>query len=673
MPAMVRDSLSVSTSPGVLLELHLIGQMQAVFPAGRSVLPVGRKTRALLAIVSLMAPRPVLRGRIAELLWSRRPEEQARASLRQEVHRLMETLAPYGEQILHVTRDHIGLRPGAVWIDVAEVLAANAENPGPLARLEGELLEGLDGLDPGFDLWLTTERERLHDRGRTLAEKLLSGDLEPEEAIPAAQRLLQIDRAHEGAWRALMRAHATRGERGMAIQAYDRCRTALADLLDAAPSLETERLLNEIRGPVGRRPSPIPPANLAEPHAEPLAPGPARGGAHIGILPLALVGGEAVDADLAQGLAEELSAALSRFRWVYVVAPTSLARYAGAVRDDNAIRRVFGLQYLIEGSVHHVRDRIRVNLRLVNLLRPSEIVWTGRFERKLDNRLDLEEEVSEQAATQIEAAVLNAAWQPAPRLAPDAGGYETMLRALPLMQRLDMNSFREAGTLLQRAIEEAPELAPAHVWRTLWRAITAVQRWHLPNAESVDEAMALAGRTVQLDPLDARGLAAAGFLRTLLAKDLDAAAALNDRALTLNPHLAMAWSLSAYTLTFRGELAEAELRAARYKHLSPADPWSAWLDPVIPLIALLRGEFARAVETARPLTQVSPGSRLALLVLLSALGHLGETQSVAPALGRLQAIEAGVSASHVPAEIPLARGVDRDLLVEGLLNAGVTH
>ena len=77
---------------GVLARLRLIGQMEAWTLTSESVLPAGRKTRALLAIVALGAPRPVLRSRLAEMLWSRRSEEQARASLRQEIHRLLEAL-----------------------------------------------------------------------------------------------------------------------------------------------------------------------------------------------------------------------------------------------------------------------------------------------------------------------------------------------------------------------------------------------------------------------------------------------------------------------------------------------------------------------------------------------------------------------------------------------------
>ena len=241
-----------------MVRLRLIGQMEAWTLTSENVLPPGRKTRALLAVVALSAPRPALRGRLAELLWSRRPEEQARASLRQEIHRLLEIAVPGGHRdILMVTRDHLSLRPGVVWVDVDEVMRATVEQPASLSLLDGDLLEDLDGIDPTFDAWLAAERERLRDKARSVAEALLREQVEPEAAIPVAQRLLSIDRAHEGAWRALMRAHAARGERGMAIQAYDRCRAVLADLLDAAPSAGDPEAAGGDSRPVGQ---PHPPA-----------------------------------------------------------------------------------------------------------------------------------------------------------------------------------------------------------------------------------------------------------------------------------------------------------------------------------------------------------------------------------------------------------------------------
>jgi hypothetical protein len=113
---------------------------------------------------------------------------------------LLECLSPAGTEVLLVTRDHLSLRPGLVWVDVEEVMRATTDQPASLSLLDGDLLEDLDGIDPTFDAWLTTERERLRDRARAVAEALLREQVEPETTIPAAQRLLQIDRAHEGAF-----------------------------------------------------------------------------------------------------------------------------------------------------------------------------------------------------------------------------------------------------------------------------------------------------------------------------------------------------------------------------------------------------------------------------------------------------------------------------------------
>ncbi len=163
----------------VAVRLRLIGQMEAWTLNSESILPPGRKTRALLAIIALSSPRPVLRSRLAELLWSRRPEEQARASLRQEIHRLLEVLAPVGQDVLSINRDSLALRPGVVWVDVEEVLRATTTHPGSLALLDSELLEELDGIDPAFDGWLQNERERLRDRARSVAESLLQEQVSP--------------------------------------------------------------------------------------------------------------------------------------------------------------------------------------------------------------------------------------------------------------------------------------------------------------------------------------------------------------------------------------------------------------------------------------------------------------------------------------------------------------
>jgi DNA-binding SARP family transcriptional activator len=230
------------------VRLHLIGQMRAWSNTNECLLPRSRKARALLAILALSDGHAVSRRRAAELLWSRRDKRDARASLRQELDKVLAALEPAKTEIMLVTRDRLGLMPGAVWTDVAAVASTTSVLPDALSLLEGDLLECLDGIDPCFDIWLSDKRRALHGHARSVAERLLRQQTEPDAVITAAMRLLQVDRAHEGAWRRLMDAHAAKGERGMAIPAYDQCRAVLAGHVDTVPSNETRQLLASVRG-----------------------------------------------------------------------------------------------------------------------------------------------------------------------------------------------------------------------------------------------------------------------------------------------------------------------------------------------------------------------------------------------------------------------------------------
>ena len=691
------------------MRLRLIGQMGAWTVEDESVLPAGRKTRALLAVIALSAPRPALRGRLADLLWSRRPEEQARASLRQEIHRLLETLSAAGSEIIVVTRDHLSLRPGAVWTDVDEVMGATTATPSSLSLLDGDLLEDLDGIDATFDAWLTTERERLRDRARTVAEALLREQVDPEAAIPAANRLLSIDRAHEGAWRALMRAHADRGERGMAIQAYDRCRAVLADMLDAGPSPETQKLLVEIRGPSGSRLPARPPGRPAEPtpvaaepesepaqpvvgqpasvtdSATPAEPEPTpaavtphapRDGVRVGVLPPQFAGdaGDAGDAVLAAGLAEEITAALSRFGGVQVVASSTLARFAETSRDEQGIQRTFGIDFLLDGTIQRSGKRLRVSLRLQDLRAGNHVAWARRFDREGDDLLALQDDIAAEAVAQIDGGILLAESQRAAGSPlTTAGAYDLVRQALPLMARFDRESFAQAGRLLTRAVRAEPDAAAAHAWHAWWHILLVGQGWADDARAATDTAGELAERAIMLDPFDARALAIAGHIRAYLHRRPREAAPLHERALALNPNLPMAWALSAAACAWMGDIESAEARAQRYKALSPFDPYACLFDSVLTLIHLLKRDHEAAVAAGRAQTQTAPMLSAGFKPYLAALGHLGHVQEAAAARRRLLAIEPRFTVQGYSLSSPLESDEDRQHVAQGLRLAGVAE
>jgi DNA-binding SARP family transcriptional activator/TolB-like protein len=738
------DSTGTPPIGPVVVRLRLIGQMEAWTLTSESLLPTGRKTRALLAMIALSAPRPVLRGKLAEMLWSRRPEEQARASLRQEIHRLMEALDPLGGQILAITRDHLALRPGAVWVDVDEVARATPSKPSALALFDGELLEGLDGVDPAFDGWLAAERERLVDRARSLAEIMLREQTEPDALITAAQQLLRIDRSHEGAWRALIRAYLARGERGMAVQAYERCRAVLSEMLDAQPSVETQRLLGEIRSipakmpvtdpgsapgagagagvadgagpshpqaqaqplpmatpgvrtprshppfrPVQRttprgfeeqdEPGPNAPARLdprfelgrSEPRDPGRSPGP-RGGARVGVMPLQLIGTTESEAYLSTGLADEITAALARFRWMFLVSSSSLARFATQTRDESAIRRTFGLDFLLDGVVQRAGARIRVSLRLLDLRGGNQVVWSARFDRASDDLLTLQDEVAAEVVAQIDPEILLIeAQRIAARPTADPSANDLLLRAISLLGRLERPLFMQAGELLRQSIALEPDYAAVHAWYAYWYIFYVGQGWASDIEAGMAEAGRLADRAITLDPQDAKALTIAGHVRAFLHRRLREALTLHERALTLNPNLAMAWNLSGVAYAYLGDLDEAERRIARYKKLSPLDPQAFFFDTARILVALLRQDDLAAVELGREVTSINASFSAAFKPYLAALGHLGLRDEMELVRARLMSLEPSFTVTGFLATTPLEKPEHREYFARGLTLAGV--
>lgn len=636
-----------------VLRLQLIGQMQALTTGDVSVLPAGRKTKALLAIIALSLPLPVPRVRLATLLWSRRTEAQARASVRQEVHRLGEALAPLARPVLRIARDQLTLRSEFVSIDVADLLAGKpGEDNAPLWP-EGRLLDGLDGTDPAFDAWLARQRDRITADVRALAEARLSREVSPDTTIRLAERLLAIDRAHEGAWRALMHAYAAQGERGRAIRAYERCRDALAAGVHAVPSAETERALAEIRG-----------SSLAAPGLVSLRTLP-----RLGVAPFRRVG--PVEPELASAMADEVQLALARCDSFAVVGADALVDGPADLSDGAAFRRVLGADLLLFGTLQRVADRRRLLLRLLDLRDGYHVVWTHRFDRPDAEALALQENVAAVTAAELEVVVLLLEAERAARSPPETASASGLVRrAIPLMLRLEPDLFDCAGRLLREALAKEPECASAHAWCSLWHVLLSLQYW-APDDANASCVAGLAERALVLDPANARGLAVAGFVRDTLEREPRRAIPRLDMALAINRNLAFAWAICGLAYTHCGEFDEAAWRLERYKELAPFHPFASFLDTGSVLLNLLRGEYLRAVTLGQRVSGTCPRSAAPLVPYLAALGHLGRSEEAALVLHQLLAIAPHFSIQRFIAKSALVRRADRERVVSGLCLAGV--
>jgi adenylate cyclase len=228
------------------LTLRLLGGLEVRTADGREVTPPGRKLRALLACLALPPASAWSREQLIGVLWGDREEDQARGSLREALVKLRRYL---GEPTpVRASRETIGLDPAVVGVDAIEF--ARLAKAGELERASelyrGELLEGVDLPNAGFEDWLLVERTRLHDLAVSTLTRLLASE-SGETVLVSAQRLLQLEPTNEAAHRALMQLYVAQGDRSQALRQYQICRDSLQRDLGVKPEAETERLYRAVR------------------------------------------------------------------------------------------------------------------------------------------------------------------------------------------------------------------------------------------------------------------------------------------------------------------------------------------------------------------------------------------------------------------------------------------
>jgi TolB-like protein len=469
-----------------------------------------------------------------------------------------------------------------------------------------------------------------------------------------------------------MTAYATCGERAASLNAYERCAIALAEAADITPSPQTQALLAQIRGgtieTADHSSSPASPAYRPADRARYRG---GRVGARLGVMPFRSLGSTQED-PLSLGLAEEITAALSRFRWFYLIASPSLANLAGEAQTTGERWRALDLDFLLDGTVQRGQDRVRVRARLLDLHAGGEVIWTNSFDRRGEDLLTLQDEIAAETVARIDPALMQREGSRAASGPPSSStAYDLVLRSIPALYRLQEHSFRAAGETLGEAVALAPDYAAAHAWFACWHIFLVGQNWAHNPAAAMARAGDLADRAVMLDPSDARALTLSGHVHAFLHERVDEAIDLHDRALALNPNLPMAWAFSGLAHSYAGMHEDALLRIENALRLSPFDPHAFFFEMAKMLPNLVSGSFERVVQLGKHSIALNPSCTSTYKLLLSACGHLGR-EAECRALGqRLLQLEPGFRVSAAVRRSCLQRPSDRDVYAQGLRRAGL--
>jgi DNA-binding SARP family transcriptional activator/TolB-like protein len=666
---------SSESSAGAGLMIRLFGGMAIQDSRGADYLPRSRKTRAMVAMLTLTAPRPVQRSQITALLWSRRENEQARASLRQSVHELQETLRTAWNHIVMAERHTLSLDLRGVTVDAIAANLPAAPRNELLTMFQGGFLEDLGGLDPAFDMWLAKERLRLRGLAKIAGEAFLRERHVDTETIAAARALLRIDRAHDGAWRALIQAHLEGNDRAAARFACEQWRDAMGLAQDQTPPADMAAFLARIRGgPEDRSPpwhhvsentlvpSSAPRKSLEEPR---------QPGLRLGIREMRVIGPD-VDRALSAGLAEELTTALSRFRWISCVSGSSLGAISGEAGDANVRWSDIGLDLILDGTIQRGGDRLRITVRLLDLRAGGSVIWANRFEHAAGDALTVQDGVAAAIVAQVDPVLLIREGElAAARVPRGVSARELVLQAVPAIYRLDRVSFRAAGDLLEAALLAEPSNVDALAWFAYWHLFLVGQGWASDPEAAISRAALLADSAVAMDPNDARALTLAGHVRGFLMKRPSEATVLHERAISLNPNLALAWCFSGFALSYLGDQKTALARMDKAILLSPSDPHLFFFQAAVIMPHLLRGEYEEAAMAGRKAIELNPWFSSSFKGHLAALGLLGCIEEAAGVMARLLKLEPKFTVRDAIRRSPMNLPADVERYAEGLRRAGL--
>jgi adenylate cyclase len=362
----------------------------------------------------------------------------------------------------------------------------------------------------------------------------------------------------------------------------------------------------------------------------------------------------------ADGMVEEIITALSRIRWLFVIARNSSFTYKGQAVGVKQVGHELGARYVLEGSVREAGQRVRITGQLIDAVTRTHL-WADRFDGSLDDVFDLQDQVASSAAGVIEPALQAAETaRSAGRPTNDLTAYDLYLRAYAMV----LSSARqtpEALRLMEQAIARDPRYGPALAWAAhcCYRLVND-GRSEDPEADRLKGAD-FARRALEVAGDDPGILTNAAIALAFFGEDIGAMMALVDRALALNPNYARGWLTSGVLRMWAGqpdvtiEHAEAALR------LSPRARVGNSLN-VIGRAHFFARRFDEAVPKLLLAIQDDPSSPQPYRTLAACYAYMGRLDDAREIVRRLRAITPVV----VPKIVPWRNAEQREFFLSGL-------
>lgn len=391
----------------------------------------------------------------------------------------------------------------------------------------------------------------------------------------------------------------------------------------------------------------------------------------ITVLPFHNLSGDPEQEYFADGVVEDVIAALSRIRWLFVIARNSSFTYKGRAVGIKEVGQELGVRYVLEGSVRKHGNRIRITGQLIDATTGTHL-WAERFEGQLNDIFELQDQITESVVGAIAPQLERAEIERSKRKPTESlCAYDYYLRGTAKLHNGTRDAIAEALQLFYRAIELDSEFASAYgmaAWCHFWRKLNG---WMDDRVQEIAEGARLARLAVELGRDDAVALTRGGHALSHLVGDIDAGIALLDRARLLNPNLAPAWYLGGILRALRGEADVAIENLAHATRLSPLDPEMFRIQVGMSLAHFFAGRFEAAADWAEKALGNLPSLLAPTALLAASHAHCGRMDKAGLAMQRLRELDPSLRISTLRDWLPIQRTEDLAQFAEGLRLAGL--
>ena len=392
----------------------------------------------------------------------------------------------------------------------------------------------------------------------------------------------------------------------------------------------------------------------------------------IAVLPFQNISADPEQEYFADGMADEIITALSRFPSLFVIARNSSFTYKGRAVDVKQVARELGVRYVLEGSVRKAGNRVRFTGQLIDATTGGNI-WADRFDGALEDVFDLQDQVTARVVGAIEPRLQRAEIERAGRKPTESlDAYDYFLRGMAGFHLHNRDSLLEAVRLFVRATELDPNYASPYGMASWSGALRNSHGWMVDRESEITDAVRLARRAVALGKDDPIALWSGGLSLAYLGHEVEAGAAYIDRALVLNQNLAASWNASGWVRMYLGEYASAIEHFERAMRLSPLDPLTYFASTGMAFAHAFAGRYDEAISWATKALHEQPNWATPLRVAAMANALSDRMVEARAAMACLREVDPALRLGNLDRVAPpLRRAEDRVRFIESLRKAGL--